>query len=295
MTDHGAVFEAVRRGMIPAYIYNEQQLFALECDRIFSRDGCLSPRVRDFPRRATSGATGSMTRSSSRAIPRAKSGRCSTCACTVACRCAGRRSAMRRTSGAHHGWSYATMADHRSAVSCGPMAGEQGFKKRGQTLLLHRIFASYSGLIFSAWIRGPSFGRVSRRLQFYLDFYTRQSKAGLEVWGRTVADQGQLKIRCRELRRRYVPHPQTHTSVWRSALFREPKAEKRKDGATSGPMGAVVRPTNCRPATSGSGCATSATPIDMIDRIEEVWTPDQQGLVGDDGFHDLGGIVLSRT
>lgn len=54
--------------------------------------------------------------------------------------------------------------------------------------------------------------------------------------------------------------PQTHTSVVEIGLFREPKAEKRKDGCTywAGRGGGTTY--KLPPATWRSDCATSATP-----------------------------------
>ena len=36
MTDH-TIYDDVRRGMIPAHIYNDEEIFALERERLFSR------------------------------------------------------------------------------------------------------------------------------------------------------------------------------------------------------------------------------------------------------------------
>lgn len=37
MRDHGSVLDNVRRGMTPAYIYNDREIFELEKERLFSR------------------------------------------------------------------------------------------------------------------------------------------------------------------------------------------------------------------------------------------------------------------
>jgi len=46
MTEQTSVLNEVRRGMIPAHIYNDRELFALEKERIFGRLAVRRARVR---------------------------------------------------------------------------------------------------------------------------------------------------------------------------------------------------------------------------------------------------------
>jgi phthalate 3,4-dioxygenase alpha subunit len=78
--------------------------------------------------------------------------------------------------------------------------------------------------------------------------------------------------------------PQTHTSVVEIGLFREPKAAKRKHGATywAGTGGGT---TYKLPAGSfADRMAYVGYTADMIERIKTAWTAQQQQVVGEDGF-----------
>ncbi len=72
--------------------------------------------------------------------------------------------------------------------------------------------------------------------RFYLDFYTKQGPPnGLEVRGgpqRWRVKKANWKIAAENFAGDMYHTPQTHTSVVEIGLFREPKANKRKDGAT---------------------------------------------------------------
>ena len=78
--------------------------------------------------------------------------------------------------------------------------------------------------------------------------------------------------------------PQTHTSVVEIGLFREPKAEKRKDGATywAGKGGGTTY--KLPPGTFEDRMRYVGYPDDMIGRIAREWTPRQRQMVGEDGF-----------
>ena len=68
---------------------------------------------------------------------------------------------------------------------------------------------------------------------FYLGMYTHQSDAGVELRGpQRWRVRANWKIACENFAGDMYHTPQTHTSVVESGLFREPKAAKRKDGAT---------------------------------------------------------------
>ena len=97
---------------------------------------------------------------------------------------------------------------------------------------------------------------------FYLDFYTKQSASGVELRGpQRWRVKANWKIGAENFAGDMYHTPQTHASVVEIGLFREPKAEKRKDGDTywagSG-GGTTYKLPAGRP--SKSGCATSATP-----------------------------------
>lgn len=99
MTDLAGVLGDVRAGMIPAHIYNDSEIFALEKQRLFSRAWLFVAHMSEIPQ------SGIMwfgvcyrTRSSSRGILWVRLGRCSTCACIGGCRSVELRWVMPRIS-----------------------------------------------------------------------------------------------------------------------------------------------------------------------------------------------------
>src|SRR4029079_17963612 len=69
--------------------------------------------------------------------------------------------------------------------------------------------------------------------RFYLDYYTRQSPSGIEVRGpQRWRIKANWKIGAENFAGDMYHTPNTHRSVVEIGLFREPKAEKRKDGTT---------------------------------------------------------------
>ncbi|HEX4248727.1 MAG TPA: Rieske 2Fe-2S domain-containing protein, partial [Pseudonocardia sp.] len=50
MTDLGRLLADVRRGMIPAHVYNDDELFRLERDRVFSRSWMFVAHESEVPR-----------------------------------------------------------------------------------------------------------------------------------------------------------------------------------------------------------------------------------------------------
>ena len=91
--------------------------------------------------------------------------------------------------------------------------------------------------------------------------YTRQSADGLELRGpQRWRVRANWKIGCENFVGDMYHTPYTHRSVVDIGLFREPKANKRKEGVLYFAGPAAARRTSCRRATSASACATSATP-----------------------------------
>ncbi len=80
--------------------------------------------------------------------------------------------------------------------------------------------------------------------------------------------------------------PQTHTSVVEIGLFREPKANKRKDGATywAGRGGGGTTYKLPEGGSFEDRMSYVGYPADMISRAKATWTEQQQQVVGTDGF-----------
>lgn len=80
----------VRRGLVPAYIYNDRKIFELEKSAYFNARGFSSgTNQRSLNPAITWSGTSSRTHLSLTATKRGKSERTSICACIVVCRCAG--------------------------------------------------------------------------------------------------------------------------------------------------------------------------------------------------------------
>lgn len=126
--------------------------------------------------------------------------------------------------------------------------------------------------------------------RFYLDFYTKQGPNGLEVRGgpqRWRVKKANWKIAAENFAGGDMYHtPQTHTSVVEIGLFREPKANKRKDGATywAGRGGGGTTYKLPEGGSFEDRMSYVGYPADMISRAKATWTEQQQQVVGTDGF-----------
>src|SRR5829696_7888013 len=135
----------------------------------------------------------------------------------------------------YHGWSYRNdgrlvgLPFHKDAYG-----GEAGFRRTSQTLLPAPALATYNGLIFlSMDPDAPPLREYLGDFTFFLDYYTRQSASGIELCGpQRWRVKANWKIGAENFAGDMYHTPQTHSSVVEIGLFREPRAEKRKDGNT---------------------------------------------------------------
>ena len=111
--------------------------------------------------------------------------------------------------------------------------GEDGFSRLGQSLLPAPSMDTHDGLIFvSLDPDAPPLRDYLGDLAFYLDFYIRQSPAGVELRGpQRWRIKANWKIGAENFAGDSYHTPHTHASVVDIGLFREPKASKRKEGA----------------------------------------------------------------
>jgi phthalate 3,4-dioxygenase alpha subunit len=289
MTDYAQVFDDVRRGMIPAHIYNDRELFDLEKQRLFSRAWLFVAHESEIPqdgdyvvRRVLNDSF--IVARDSRGDVRAMFNMCLHRGMQVCRAEMGNASNFRCP---YHGWSYRNdgriigLPFHKEAYG-----GEDGFKKKGQTLLPAPNLASYNGLIFISM--DPDAEPLEDFLgdfKFYLDFYTKQSRHGLEVRGpQRWRIKANWKIGAENFAGDMYHTPQTHASVVEIGLFREPKAEKRKDGATYWAHKGGGTTYKLPPGTFEERMRYVGYTDDMIGRIKGVWSTEQQELVGENGF-----------
>lgn len=289
MTDQSVVLAAVRRGMIPAHIYNDREIFDLEKERVFSRAwmfvgheseiGCPG----DYVVRRVLADSFIVTRDEKGEI-RAHFNMCLHRGMQVCRAEMGNASHFRCP---YHGWSYRNdgrivgLPFHQDAYG-----GEAGFPRRGQRLLPAPSLATYNGLIFlSIDPQAPALADYLGDFRFYLDYYTKQSPSGIELRGpQRWRVKANWKIGAENFAGDMYHTPQTHRSVVEIGLFREPKAEKRKDGATywAGAGGGTTY--KLPPGTLEERLRYVGYPREMVERMLGQWTPEQQAVVGTDGF-----------
>lgn len=289
MSDLDHVLADVRRGMLPAHIYNDAEIFRLERERLFSRAWLFVGHESEIPQtgdyvvrrvlddsfilsRAQDGtihAMFNMCLHRGMQVCRAEQGNASHFRCP------------------YHGWSYRNdgrlvgLPFHKEAFG-----GEEGFAKKGRTLLPAPAMDTYNGLIFiSLDPDAPPLADYLGDFTFYLDYYTKQSSSGIELRGpQRWRVKANWKIGAENFAGDMYHTPQTHTSVVEIGLFREPKAEKRKDGNTywAGRGGGTTY--KLPPGTLEERLRYVGYPDEMIARMKETWTAEQLQVIGRDGF-----------
>lgn len=281
---------SVRQGLIPAHLYNDDDTFALERDRVFSRTWMFLaheselPEPNDYVVRNILDDSFLVTRDRAgelhvmfnmcvhrgMQVCRAERGTASTFRCP------------------YHAWTYrndgtlAGLPFHLDAYG-----GEEGFVQEGQALLSAPSVAIRNGMIFASLDPdAPDFDRWLGDFAFYLDFYTGQSDQGMEFRGpQRWRVEANWKIGAENFMGDSYHTPHTHASVVDIKLFGEPKPNKRKEGVLwhAGPGGGT---TYKLPAGSGfrSGLGHVGYPDEMIDRMAARWSAEQRALAGESGF-----------
>jgi phthalate 3,4-dioxygenase alpha subunit len=289
MNTNSHLLDDVRRGMIPAHIYNDREIFEQEKATIFSRAWLFVAHESEIPTsgdyvvrrvlddsfiiaRDTKGeirAMFNMCLHRGMQVCRAEMGNASNFRCP------------------YHGWSYRNdgriigLPFHNDAYG-----GEAGFRRKGQTLLPAPNLASYNGMIFiNMDPDAESLEDYLGDFAFYLDYYTKQTGQGLEVSGpQRWRVKANWKIGAENFAGDMYHTPQTHTSVVEIGLFREPKAEKRKDGATywAGRGGGTTY--KLPEGSFEERMRYVGYTDDIIERTKQAWTERQRQLIGEDGF-----------
>jgi phenylpropionate dioxygenase-like ring-hydroxylating dioxygenase large terminal subunit len=283
------VLDEVRRGMIPAHIYNDQEIFKLETERVFGRSWVFLaheseiPAPGDYVVRRVLDDSFIVVRDEHNQV-RALFNMCLHRGMQVCRAELGNASHFRCP---YHGWSYRNdgrlvgLPFHRDAYG-----GEAGFARKGQTLLPAPSIGVHNGLIFvSLDADAPPLAEHLGDFAFYLDYYTRQSESGIELRGpQRWRIKANWKIGAENFAGDMYHTPHTHTSVVEIGLFREPKAEKRKDGTTYWAGNGGGTTYKLPPGDLRSRLRYVGYPDAMIDRMTEVWSASQQAVIGDNGF-----------
>ncbi|NMR32363.1 Rieske 2Fe-2S domain-containing protein [Crystallibacter degradans] len=289
MTDQTSVIQDVQRGMIPAHIYNDKEIFELEKERLFGRSWLFVahesevPEAGDYVVRRVLEDSFIISRDEKGEI-RALFNMCLHRGMQVCRAEMGNASHFRCP---YHGWSYRNdgrivgLPFHKEAYG-----GEEGFKKKGQTLLPAPSLGIYNGLIFISL--DPDAEPLEDFLgdfKFYMDYYTKQSADGIELRGpQRWRVKANWKIGAENFAGDMYHTPQTHTSVVEIGLFREPKAEKRKDGTTYWAGNGGGTTYKLPEGSLEDRLRYVGYPDEMIGRMKEQWTQQQLDVVGKDGF-----------
>ncbi|MDZ4090280.1 MAG: Rieske 2Fe-2S domain-containing protein [Arthrobacter sp.] len=289
MTDQTSVIQDVQRGMIPAHIYNDKEIFELEKERLFGRSWLFVahesevPEAGDYVVRRVLEDSFIISRDEKGEI-RALFNMCLHRGMQVCRAEMGNASHFRCP---YHGWSYRNdgrivgLPFHKEAYG-----GEEGFKKKGQSLLPAPSLGIYNGLIFVSL--DPDAEPLEDFLgdfKFYMDYYTKQSADGIELRGpQRWRVKANWKIGAENFAGDMYHTPQTHTSVVEIGLFREPKAEKRKDGTTYWAGNGGGTTYKLPEGTLEERLRYVGYPDDMIARMKEQWSQEQLDVVGKDGF-----------
>ncbi len=290
MTDLATVLGDVRQGMIPAHIYNDPAIFALERDRLFSQAWVFLAHESEIPapgdyvvRRVL--ADSFIVARDELGTVRVMFNMCLHKGMQVCRAELGNASHFRCP---YHAWTYRNdgrlvgLPFHEEAYG-----GEDGFARQGQSLLPAPAMDSYHGLIFiSLRPDPPALLDWLGDIAFYLDMYIHQSPGGIELRGpQRWRIKANWKIGAENFAGDSYHTPHTHASVVEIGLFREPKASKRKEGALyfAGP-GSGTTYKLPPGGTFGEQLSYVGYPGEMIEMMAQVWTDGQRRLIEQDGF-----------
>ena len=188
----------------------------------------------------------------------------------------------------YHGWSYRNdgrlvgLPFHRDAYG-----GDAGFGRKGQALLPAPSLDTYNGLIFlSMDPDAPPLRRLPRRLPRSTSTTTPGRAPAASSCA--VPSAGGSRRTGRSARRTSRATCTTRRRPTRAVveigLFREPKAEKRKDGATYWAGNGGGTTYKLPPGTLEERLRYVGYPDEMIERMNGAGRPSSCEVVGDDGF-----------
>jgi phthalate 3,4-dioxygenase subunit alpha len=283
-------FDEVRQGFVPAHIYNDAEIFALERDRLFGQAWVFLAHESEIPapgdyvvRRVL--ADSFIVARDELGTVRVMFNMCLHKGMQVCRAELGNASHFRCP---YHAWTYRNdgrlvgLPFHEEAYG-----GEDGFARPGQSLLPAPAMDTCNGLIFiSLRPDPPALLDWLGEFAFYLNFYTRQSPGGIELRGpQRWRIKANWKIGAENFAGDSYHTPHTHASVVEIGLFREPKASKRKEGALylAGP-GSGTTYKLPPGGTFDEQLAYVGYPDSMIEVMAQTWTDGQRRLVEQDGF-----------
>jgi len=289
VTELQGVLDDVRRGMIPAHIYNDSAIFELEKERLFSRVWIFVgheseiPQPGDYVVRRVLHDSFIVIRDEE-GVVRVHFNMCLHRGMQVCRAEMGNASHFRCP---YHGWSYrndgsiAGLPFHEEAYG-----GEAGFKRTGQRLLPAPNIDIYNGLIFiSLAATAPPLDEYLGDFRFYLDFYTKQSSSGIEMHGpQRWRIKANWKIGAENFAGDMYHTPHTHSSIVEIGLFREPNAQKRKEGVLYWAGNGGGTTYKLPDGSLEERLRYVGYPDEMISRLKRSWSVGQLDVIGRDGY-----------
>jgi phenylpropionate dioxygenase-like ring-hydroxylating dioxygenase large terminal subunit len=282
------IVEELRRGMIPATIYSDAEIFAREREQVFGRAWLFLAHESEIPEpgdyvvrrivddsfivvRDEDGKVRvlfNMCLHRGMQLCRAEIGNASHFRCP------------------YHGWTYKNTGELTGVPHHKDAYGGDAVLPTSERMLLRPKVGIRDGLVFASLDpAAPELDAYLGEFEFFLGLYARQSEAGMELRGpqRWTVDAN-WKIAAENFAGDTYHTPITHSSVVEIGLFKEPKARKRKEGAVyfAGFGGGT---TYKLPSKSfDDNLAYVGYPPEMVSRMKEVWSPEQQALMCDRGF-----------
>jgi phenylpropionate dioxygenase-like ring-hydroxylating dioxygenase large terminal subunit len=283
------VVRSVGEGLFPAGIYSDPEIFELERERLFSRTWQFLAHESELPQpgdyvvrrilddsfivvRDEAGSVQvllNMCRHRGMQVCRAEAGNASHFRCP------------------YHAWTYRNDGQlvgvpfHEDAYG-----GDAGLLRTETRLVSPPRVGTHRGMIFASLAPDvPDLVDYMAEFDFFLDFYLNQSEDGIEVRGpQRWQVNSNWKIGAENFAGDSYHTPYTHASVVEIGLFREPKANKRKEGALYF-AGAGGGTTYKLPTQDfDENLAHVGYPPDMIARMRDRWSTRQQQVVGSAGF-----------
>ncbi len=280
----------LRSGMLPASVYSDPELFELEQRRLFSRAWVFLAHTSEIPEPGDYVVRRIVH--DSFIVVRDEDGEIhalfNMCLHRGMQVCRSERGNSSHFRCPYHAWTYKNTGAlvgvpfHKDAYG-----GEEGLPRRGTQLLPAPRLATYDGLIFASLDENaPPLEDYLGGMRFYLDFYLRQSPQGAEVHGpQRFVVKANWKIAAENFAGDSYHTPHTHASIVDIGLFGAPKAHKRKEGAIY--FADVGGGTSYKVPTGGgfeANLAHVGYPAERAEVMRTAWAPEQQALVGENGF-----------
>jgi len=289
MIDPNEIAGHIGDGVIPAYVYSDPEVFELERTRLFPRSWVFLAHQSEIPNRGDYVVRRIVDNSLIvvRDLDDQVRVHFNMCLHRGMQVCRAERGNASHFRCPYHAWSYRNdgvlsgLPFHEDAYG-----GDDGLPRAEHRLLSPGQVEVHNGLIFANLDgnAGPLSGHLGD-FAFYLDLYTRQSESGMEIRGpQRWRAATNWKIGCENFVGDMYHTPFTHRSVVDISLFREPTANKRKEGVLyyAGRGGGTTY--KLPPGDFHHGMHHVGYPDDMIERMAGQWSQAQRDLVGRDGF-----------